>query len=81
MIALQELFGKVSLFAIYLVRDEFPEARKHVGDGMHEECYCKGKINYGLPCKHDLLQNGYTVTLKDIPARWHLEYDTGKCIS
>ncbi|KAF7721002.1 hypothetical protein EC973_005630 [Apophysomyces ossiformis] len=55
--AMKELYGKVSFFAINMVRKELKRTWENAENGTLEKknsCSCKAKVNYKLPCQHML---------------------------
>ena len=79
MVAMQDIIGRVSFFALNRILRELNRAwdncRKY--DINSDNCWCSTPKNYGLPCQHYIAKNGFYVKLSDIPSRWHLDYDIG----
>lgn len=79
MVAMQDILGYVSFFALNRILQELNRAWDNCDkyDNNSDNCWCSTARNYGLPCQHYLAKNGFTVKLSDVPSRWHLDYNIG----
>ncbi|KAI8980824.1 hypothetical protein BDB01DRAFT_897899 [Pilobolus umbonatus] len=67
---LKMLLGKVRKIALINIRKELYKAHNA---NTKEECHCKVRINFNLPCCHTLVSiDREYLYLKDIPSRWWL---------
>ncbi|KAI8970525.1 hypothetical protein BDB01DRAFT_815124 [Pilobolus umbonatus] len=67
---LKMLLGKVGKIALFNIRKELYKAHN---TNTEEECHCKVRINFNLPCCHTLISiDREYLYLKDIPSRWWL---------
>ncbi|KAI8138819.1 hypothetical protein BJV82DRAFT_582471 [Fennellomyces sp. T-0311] len=67
--ALAELQGKVSQYAIDKIKIECAKRTKNTKPNAN--CTCPVRINFNIPCKHQLLDQS-VISLSSVPARWHL---------
>lgn len=80
MAAMGDLYSSISKFALDRLREELEYAAKgSYNSDDNNECYCKARYNYGLPCRHILvLRKGvYHVDLSWVHKRWCLNNFTG----
>ena len=79
MVAIQDIIGHVSYFALNRIPREFNRAWDNCEkyDINLDDCWCSTPKNCGLPCQHYLAKNGFHVKLSDVSSRWHLDYDIG----
>lgn len=82
---LQNLFGKVSHFAIYKIKQQMKGARYMKEDRskqkeplVDDECTCAKKYNFGLLCRHDLIDRTEPIELSEISNRWILNSQESK---
>lgn len=71
---MQNLIGKVALFAIDKIKKELAVLDSDNSQALlPQPCQCAIWYNYHIPCFHRLSKYWY-VPLQAVPKRWHLEH-------
>jgi len=76
---LQQIAGKLSVFAITEIRKQLIQAKREAQSGRvsvwknRDSCNCHAYVRYGLPCLHMMPTDGSPIQLENIDPVWRLD--------